>query len=108
MKLRTKLLTPILGSLFACFLFAFVFVDCAQTKKMRTDMAAKIEEMSEYIAISNAAYVWNIDTAGLGASLSAFLKDRAKRPHPGGLQGRQINRGCSSGNSRSRRKRSSR
>lgn len=76
MKLRTKLLTPILGSLFACFLFAFVFVDCAQTKKMRTDMAAKIEEMSEYIAISNAAYVWNIDTAGLGASLSAFLKDR--------------------------------
>lgn len=76
MKLRSKLLAPILGSLFACFLFAFVFVDYAQTKKMKADTATKVEEMSEYVAISNASYVWNIDTTGLEASLNAFLKDR--------------------------------
>jgi methyl-accepting chemotaxis protein len=76
MKLRSKLLVPILGSLLVSFLGAYGFVDIQQTGKMRTGYALKVESMTEYIATSNAAYVWNFDTIGLELSLNSFLKDR--------------------------------
>lgn len=76
MKLRTKLLIPILGSLFISFFGAYIFVDIQQTGKMKADYALKVESMTEYIATSNAAYVWNFDTIGLELTLNSFLKDR--------------------------------
>lgn len=76
MKLRSKLLVPILGSLFISFFGAYIFVDIQQTGKMKADYALKVESMTEYIATSNAAYVWNFDMIGLELTLNSFLKDR--------------------------------
>jgi len=76
MKLRYKFLIPILGSLLVSFVGAYMFVDLQQTKRMKADYSLKVDSMTEYIATSNAAYVWNMDTSGLRTSLDSFLKDR--------------------------------
>ena len=44
MKLRSKLLVPILGSLLVSFLGAYGFVDIQQTGKMRTGYALKLNQ----------------------------------------------------------------
>ena len=75
MKLRIKLLIPILLSVlvgFSAFILVYSAVSNANAKKqLRTEM----DKLTELIVTANMSYVWNYDSIGLQQSLDSFIKN---------------------------------
>jgi methyl-accepting chemotaxis protein len=75
LKLRAKLLIPVLTSLIVCFAGFTAFIIVSQGSVKRGVLAAEIENDADLIATANASYVWNLDIKGLEGSLASFMKD---------------------------------
>jgi methyl-accepting chemotaxis protein len=76
MKLRGKLLTPILLVFFAGFSVMILFISIDQSRKKTTELNEYAKNLTALAATTNSAYLWNFDTAGLTLSLESFRKLR--------------------------------
>jgi hypothetical protein len=76
MKIRAKMMLPITVSLFVLFTVFIVYLVVDQSNKQNGQLNAKVETMSGVIAMTNAANVWNIESAGMEANLASFMGDR--------------------------------
>ncbi len=76
MKLRGKLLTPILLVFFTGFCALILLVSVSQSRKKATELEAYAQNLTSLAATVNGAYLWNLDTAGLTQSLESFRKLR--------------------------------
>jgi methyl-accepting chemotaxis protein len=75
MKIRMKLVAPIAAGFFVAFASFVAYLIAGQTGAQSKALAQKAETMSQLVAMTNAANVWNIDTAVIGENLDSFLKD---------------------------------
>ncbi len=76
MRLRGKLLLPIILSFFVGFSAFVVFLSIDQSNKKSSELKAYSENLTSLAATANSAYLWNLDTQGLTQSLESFRKLR--------------------------------
>lgn len=72
MKLRMKLLAPILLVFFAGFSVLILVISVNQSKKKTIELQEYAKNLTALAATTNSAYLWNFDTAGLRQSLESF------------------------------------
>jgi methyl-accepting chemotaxis protein len=75
MNIRPKLILPIGAMLLLSFTLFITYLVVDQTRMQDKTLKAKIENISELIAMTNVANVWNIDKPAIGENIKAFLKD---------------------------------
>ena len=76
MKLRGKLLVPITAAFFLGFTAFVLFLSLDQSHKKNAELLAYADVLTNLAATNNSAYLWNMDTQGLGQSLASFRKVR--------------------------------
>jgi len=76
MRLRGKLLLPIILAFFVGFAASSSFLSIDQSRKKLSELASYSENLTSLAATSNSAYLWNLDTQGLTQSLESFRKIR--------------------------------
>jgi methyl-accepting chemotaxis protein len=76
MKLRGKLLAPLLIVFFAGFSVMILLISLSQSNKKKTELAAYSNNLTALAATTNSVYLWNYDTVGLTESLESFRKLR--------------------------------
>jgi methyl-accepting chemotaxis protein len=76
MRLRGKLLVPITAAFFLGFTAFVLFLSLDQSHKKNAELLAYAEVLTNLAATNNSAYLWNMDTQGLGQSLASFRKVR--------------------------------
>lgn len=76
MKIRGKLLTPILLVFFTGFSVMILFITFDQSRKKTAELNEYAKNLTALAATTNSAYLWNFDTAGLMLSLESFRKLR--------------------------------
>jgi len=74
MKIRWKILLPIVGVFFLSFSIFIVFLSFNQGSKKRIELENFAKNLTALVATANSAYLWNYDLDGLGRSMSAFQK----------------------------------
>ncbi len=72
MKLRLKLLVPILLAFFAGFSVLILVISIDQSRKKTTELQEYAKNLTALAATTNSAYLWNFDTTGLRQSLESF------------------------------------
>jgi methyl-accepting chemotaxis protein len=76
MKLRGKLLVPILVAFFAGFSVFIVYLSVDQSRKKAVELQVYSDNLTALAATSNSAYLWNMDFEGMKQSLESFRKIR--------------------------------
>lgn len=76
MKLRGKLLTPLLLVFFAGFTIMILVISVNQSAKKMDELAEYSANLTALAATANSVYLWNFDTVGLTKSLESFMKLR--------------------------------
>lgn len=76
MKLRSKLLVPILLAFFVGFSVFIVYLSIDQSRKKGAELQVYSDNLTSLAATSNSAYLWNMDVEGLKKSLESFRKIR--------------------------------
>ena len=74
MRLRGKLLIPIITAFFIGFMAFTVFLSLDQSRKKRAELAAYADNLTTLAATTNSAYLWNMDSQGMAQSLASFRK----------------------------------
>jgi methyl-accepting chemotaxis protein len=75
MKLRTKMLIPVVLVLYLGFSGFATFEGVMQGLKNTAKMQKEISTLSALVATANTSYIWNYDSIGLKQSLDSFLLD---------------------------------
>lgn len=73
MKLRGKLLLPLLLVFFGGFSLMIVVISINQSSKKMTELSAYSANLTALAATTNSVYLWNFDTVGLQNSLESFM-----------------------------------
>jgi methyl-accepting chemotaxis protein len=76
MKLRYKLLVPLVIVFFASFSAFVIFLVIDQSAKKHAELSLKHANMTDLVAMTNAQNLWNLDSKGVEQSLASFAKDR--------------------------------
>jgi methyl-accepting chemotaxis protein len=76
MRLRGKLLVPIIIAFFVGFSAFIGFLSLDQSRKKKAELLAYADNLTALAATTNSAYLWNMDTQGLAESLASFRKIR--------------------------------
>jgi methyl-accepting chemotaxis protein len=76
MRLRSKLLVPIIVAFFIGFAAFTVFLSLDQSWKKRAELSVYADNLTTLAATTNGAYLWNMDSQGLAQSLASFRKIR--------------------------------
>jgi methyl-accepting chemotaxis protein len=76
MKLRGKLLMPIIIVFFFGFSLFILFLSLDQSRKKSADLNAYADTLTALASTTNSTYLWNMDTQGLAQSLASFQKIR--------------------------------
>ncbi len=76
MRLRGKLLVPIIIAFFVGFSAFIGFLSLDQSRKRKAELLAYADNLTALAATTNSAYLWNMDTQGLAESLASFRKIR--------------------------------
>ena len=72
MKIRGKLLLPILLTFFVGFTGFIVVLSLDQSKRKEVELGFYTDNLTILAATTNSAYLWNFDMTGLNESLSSF------------------------------------
>jgi methyl-accepting chemotaxis protein len=75
MNIRPKLIVPIGAMLLVSFTAFISYLIADQTKKQNDGLAAKTENTTRLIAMTNVDNVWNVDEVAMDANIKAFLRD---------------------------------
>ena len=76
MRLRGKLLVPIIIAFFVGFSAFIGFLSLDRSRKRKAELLAYADNLTALAATTNSAYLWNMDTQGLAESLASFRKIR--------------------------------
>lgn len=76
MRLRGKLLVPILLAFFAGFSVFIVYLSIDQSRKKSVELQIYSDNLTSLAATSNSAYLWNMDVEGMKKSLESFRNIR--------------------------------
>jgi methyl-accepting chemotaxis protein len=74
MRLRGKLLVPIIIVFFVGFSAFIAYISLNESRKKDASLQSFADNLTALAATSNASYVWNMETAGLEQSLTSFRK----------------------------------
>ncbi len=76
MRLRGKLLLPIIIVFFVSFAAFIVYLSLDQSRKKGAELLTYADNLTSMAATVNSVYLWNFDTQGLDQSLGSFRKIR--------------------------------
>jgi len=74
-KLRVKLLIPVLCSIYVGFSIFVLVQYAAQSAAGKKKLDREIADLTELVVTSNMSYIWNYDMLGLQASIETLKKD---------------------------------
>ena len=76
MRLRGKLLVPLIVAFSVGFAAFTIYLSLDQSRKKRAELAAYADNLTKLAATTNSAYLWNMDVQGLDLSLASFRNIR--------------------------------
>jgi methyl-accepting chemotaxis protein len=76
MRLRSKVLVPIIIVFFVGFASFIVYLSLDQSREKGAELQTYAENLTNLAATVNSDYLWNLDTQGLNQSLGSFRKIR--------------------------------
>jgi len=76
MKLRSKILVPVVIVFFLGLASFILFLTLDQSRKKSAELMTYADNLTNMAATVNSAYLWNIDTQGLNLSLGSFRRIR--------------------------------
>jgi methyl-accepting chemotaxis protein len=76
MKLRYKLILPLVVVFFVSFSAFVAFLVLDQSNKKRSELMLKHANTTDLVAMTTEVHLWNMDQKGMDGNLTSFAKDR--------------------------------